>query len=75
MWQASRGRQLLMVTVTPSEVVVWPAASRAVAVSVYVPFAAACESHPSVYFAGDPAVDTSGPIDWPFNWNCTPTSA
>src|SRR5438094_869971 len=48
--RATAGDQLLTVIVIPAEVVVWPAASRAMAVSVYVPFGRPCESDASVNF-------------------------
>src|SRR5206468_1561052 len=73
--RSKQQRQLLIVTVTPAEVVRWPATSRAVAVSVYVPFARPCESHVSGNFAGVAAVDTSAPIGWPLSANCTPPNA
>src|SRR6266446_10936682 len=67
--------QLLTVTVTPAEVVVFPDASRAVAVSVYVPFPMPCESHESEYFVLGDSVVTSAPMLWPLNLNWTPATA
>src|SRR2546428_10547663 len=54
---ATTADQLLTVIVIPAEVVVWPAASRAVAVRVFVPFVTPSEFHDSVDFViGDAVV-------------------
>src|SRR6184192_3797358 len=60
--RATAGDQLLTVIVIPAEVVVWPAASRAMAVSVYVPFGTPYEVHAGVGFArvGERVVDAQG---------------
>src|SRR5947208_15904831 len=73
--RATAGDQLLTVIVTPAEVVVWPAASRAMAVSVYVPFGTPCESHASVNFVIGESVVTSDPMFCPLTWNWTPAMA
>src|SRR6266498_1859785 len=67
--------QLLTVIVIPAEVVAWPAASRAVAESVYVPFGTPRESHETVNFVGGESKVTSDPIACPSTWNCTPATA
>src|SRR2546427_9445361 len=64
-----------MVTITPAEGVVLPAASCAVAVSAYVPFTTPRESHESWYFVGDDSTVTSDPMFCPFTWNWTPTTS
>src|SRR5205823_1235260 len=58
------------VTVTAADVCVLPAASRATAVSVCVPFAAVVVSHESEYGA----VMSSAPRFAPSSLNCTPTT-
>src|SRR6267143_4826204 len=55
----------LIVTGIPAEVVVFPAASRAVAVSVWAPLALPRESHGSVYFVGVRSVVVAAPRSWP----------
>ena len=51
---------------------VLPAASRAVAVSVYVPFALVRESHVSLNLVGVDSLVTSPPRFCPLSLNCTP---
>ena len=60
--RAAWRNQLLIVTVMPADVVVFPAASLAVAVTVYVPFDTPCESHVSVNFVSGDWVVTSAPM-------------
>src|SRR5260221_8977219 len=59
------------VTVTPAEVVPLPAASRATAVSVWLPFAAALVSQDTEYGEAMSSV----PRLTPSSLNCTPTTA
>ena len=60
---------------TPAEVVVSPAVSRARAVSSYVPFATAWESHCNVNLVAGDSVVTSAPMSWPLRSNWTPATA
>src|SRR5205823_14526900 len=62
------GRQLVIVTTTPAAVVALPAASRAVAVRVWVPLAPPRESHASVYFVGVRSVVAAAPRSCPSSW-------
>src|SRR3989442_14686171 len=61
---------LLTVTVTPAEVVDFPAASRATAVSVWLPFVAVVVVQETEYGA----VVASAPTFAPSSLNCTPTT-
>src|SRR5947199_4555770 len=69
------GDQLRIVIAIPAEVVVLPAASRAVAVSAYAPFATLRESQESVNLVIGASVVTSAPMFRSPSLNCTPATS
>src|SRR2546425_34881 len=72
---ASRIDQLLIMTVMAAEVVAFPVASRAVAVSVWAPLALPRESHGSVYLVGVRSVVVAAPKSCPSSWKRTSASS